>query len=138
MIELTSPPYYPPYNGKMERSVRDLKSYVRAMKRKHSPLALSGRIAAAIHDLNEQRPRPVLGGKTAREVFADQVLPLPDRRKFQREIERRERWLASAACSRKEQDDARRRAVAEVLLEHGLMAETRGRPHGSCLETVAS
>jgi len=138
VIDLTSPPYYPPYNGKMERSVRDIKSYAGAMKRRHSPLALSGRISAAIHDLNEERPRPMLGGKTAREVFADRALPLPNRRKFQQEIERRERWLASASCSRKEQNDAHRRAIAEVLLEHGLMVDTRGRPNGQRLETAAS
>jgi len=138
VIDLTSPPHYPPYNGKMERSVRDIKSYVRAMKRKHSPLTLSGRIATAIHDLNEERPRPMLGGKTAREVFADRALPLPDRRRFLMEIERRERWLASISCSRREQDDARRRAVAEVLLEHGLMVDTRGRPNEQRLEKAAS
>jgi transposase InsO family protein len=138
VIDLTSPPYYPPYNGKMERSVRDIKSYVRAMKQKHSPLTLPGRIAAAIHDLNEERPRPVLGGKTAHEAFAERTLPLPDRRKFQQEIERRERWLASTSCSRKEQDDAHRRAVAEVLLEQGFMVDPRVMTPGQRWETAAS
>ena len=127
VIELTSPPHYPPYNGKMERSVRDIRSYERAMRLKNAPLTLVGRIAAAIHDLNEERPRPVLGGRTAREVFASRGRALPDRLHLQQEIERREQQLVRASCSRREKDDARRRAVAEVLLEHGLMAEIPGR-----------
>lgn len=130
VIELTSPPHYPPYNGKMERSVRDIKGYERAMRLKNAPMTLIGRIRAAIHDLNEERPRPVLGGRTAREVFENRV-PLPDRERLREEIERRERELASEACSRREQDDARRRAVAEVLLEHGLMAEIPARSAGA-------
>jgi len=32
VIELTGPRYYPQYNGKKERSIRDIKSYERAMR----------------------------------------------------------------------------------------------------------
>ncbi len=123
VVDLKSPPHYPPYNGKMERAVRDIKSFERAMKRKRSPFDLKGRITEAIHDLNEERPRPMLSGKTAREVFDGGRVKLPDRKKFYNEVERRVKSLKSDSRSRKEVDDARRRAVANVLLENGLMKQ---------------
>ena len=123
VINLKSPARYPPFNGKMERSIRDIKSFERAMRRFDSGTALHYRIEAAIHDLNEERPRPVLGGRTAREVFEDRPMPLPDRQKFYNEVMETERMMISDSCSRKQKDDARRRAVELVLLRHGLMKE---------------
>ncbi len=57
------------YNGKKERSIRDVKSYERTLRRSGLKLTLRQRLDEIIHDLNEERPRPVLGGRTAREVF---------------------------------------------------------------------
>jgi len=123
VIELTGPRYYPQYNGKKERSIRDIKSYERAMRRHghHGPLA--DRIDEAIHDLNEERPRPVLGGRTAREVYEQDRVALPSRWKLNREVDREEQKLLAEASSRAEQDSARRRAVEQVLLAYGLMKE---------------
>ena len=123
VINLKSPARYPPFNGKMERSIRDIKSYERAMKRFDSKGTLNYRIEAAIHDLNEERPRPVLGGRTAREVFEDRCRSLPDQRKFYKEVMKTERIMLSESCTRKQKDDARRRAVEVVLLRQGLMKE---------------
>jgi len=123
VISLKSPPRYPPFNGKMERSVRDIKSYEKAMRKHELTSSLKDRIAAAIHDLNEERPRPVLGGKTAREVFKGDNQVLPDRLRFCKEISLYDQLLESDACSRKQKDDARRRAVILVLLRQGLMKE---------------
>jgi len=123
VINLKSPARYPPFNGKMERSIRDIKSYERAVRRFDSNTTLQERIAAAIHDLNEERPRPVLGGRTAREVFDDRRTPLPDRRKFYREVVKTEKIMRSESCTRKQRDDARRSAVELVLLRQGLMKE---------------
>ena len=61
VISLTSPPHYPPFNGKMERAVRDIKSYERAVKKHNRKLNLRERLDLALQDLNEERPRPVLG-----------------------------------------------------------------------------
>ena len=72
VISLTSPPHYPPFNGKMERAVRDFKSYERAVKKHNRKLKLRERLDLAQQDLNEERPRPVLGGRTAREVFEEE------------------------------------------------------------------
>jgi len=123
VINLKSPARYPPFNGKMERSIRDIKSYERAMKRFDSGGTLAYRIDVAIHDLNEERPRPVLGGRTAREVFEGESRPLPDRRRFYNEVMEAERMMLSESCTRKQRDDARRRAVEMVLSRQGLMKE---------------
>jgi transposase InsO family protein len=123
VINLKSPARYPPFNGKMERSIRDIKSYERAMKLFDSNTTLQERIEAAIHDLNEERPRPVLGGRTAREVFEDRRKPLPDRQKFYKDVMEAERMMLSDSCTRKQKENARRRAVELVLLRQGVMKE---------------
>ena len=81
VVELTSPQAYPPFNGKKERSMRDIKSYERAIRRNSCVSSLTERIEMSLQDLNEDRPRPVLGGRTAREVFEQNRIPLPDRRR---------------------------------------------------------
>ncbi len=123
VINMKSPARYPPFNGKMERSIRDIKSFERAMKRFDSNSTLQCRIEAAIHDLNEERPRPVLGGRTAREVFEGKHRTLPDRHRFYNEVMKAERIMLSESCTRKQKDDAGRRAVELVLLRQGLMKE---------------
>ncbi len=124
VTELTGPPYYPQYNGKKERSMRDIKSFERAMGRHGPPSTLPERIEAAIYDLNEVRPRPVLGGRTAREAFERDRIPLPQRQEFMKEVSRSERKLRAEATTRAQRDSARRRAVEQVLLAYGLMTES--------------
>jgi len=124
VTELTGPRHYPQYNGKKERSMRDIKSFERAMRRHGRPSPLKQRIDVAVHDLNEDRPRPMLGGRIAREVFEHDRIPLPDRRIFRKEVNRTERELHRAATTRAEKDSARRRAVEGVLLAYGLMKQT--------------
>jgi transposase InsO family protein len=124
VLELTGPRAYPQYNGKKERSIRDVKSYERALRRSGRKLTLRGCLDEAIHDLNEERPRPVLGGHTAREVFTQDKIKLPHRRRLRKEVDRTEQRLLAAARSRWEQRSARRRAIEEVLLRYGLMKKS--------------
>lgn len=121
VLDLTGPPSYPQYNGKKERSVRDVKSFVRARRRHGVPGPLRTHVDAAMWDLNEDRPRPVLGGRTAREVFSGDRIQLPDRQRLRKEVDQAEQRLAAEARSRSEQRSARRRAVEEVLWRYGLM-----------------
>jgi len=121
VVELTSPPYYPPFNGKKERSMRDIKSYERALRKHVKGTSLFERIEITLHDLNEERPRPVLGGRTAREVFEDDRAALPSRQRFKMEVETRQIELEAKAGSRKEVQAARRRAVIEVLSPYNLL-----------------
>ena len=79
------------------------------------------RLDTAIQDLNEERPRPVLGGRTAREVLTRDRIDLPDRQRLRREVEQMERQWLARACSRAEKRSARRRATEEVLLACGFM-----------------
>jgi hypothetical protein len=123
VVSLISPPGYPPYNGRKERSIRDIKSYERAMRRHEPDSTLAGRIDAAIHDLNQDRPRPVLGGRIARELFYNDRIPLPDRGRFVDEVEATERMLNEHARSRRERRSARRNAIEEVLSAYGLLVD---------------
>jgi hypothetical protein len=121
VVELTVPPGYPEYNGKQERSMRDIKSYERALRRHEVGGSLRERLAATMKDLNEERPRPVLGGRTAREAYERGRVELPDRKRFAEEVEETERSLFEAATSRRGRNSAHRRAVTNVLIRHGLM-----------------
>ena len=123
VTELTGPRHYPQYNGKKERSIRDIKSFERVMRRHGRPSTLRQRIDAAVHDLNDDRPRPVLAGRIARDVFEQDRIPLPNRQEFRKEVDRTERQLHDAATTRAERNAARRRAVEHVLLAYGLMKE---------------
>jgi hypothetical protein len=123
VVSLISPPRYPPYNGRKERSIRDIKSYERAMKRKQPDSTLAGRIDAAITDLNEERPRPVLNGRIARELFDNDRIPLPNRRRFISEVKATERMLKDHARSRRDRRSARRKAIEEVLSVYGLLVD---------------
>jgi transposase InsO family protein len=123
VVSLTSPPHYPPFNGKMERTVRDVKSYERAVKRCNRWMPLRERLAEAIHDLNDVRPRPMLGGRTAKEVFEGDRVTRPDRRQFYEEVLHLEQTLLADAASRGQLRQARQQAVELVLLRHGYMKE---------------
>ena len=123
VLDLTGPPSYPQYNGKHERGNRDVKSYVRARRRHGVPGPLQNHVDAAVWDLNEERPRPVLDGRTAREVFEHHRITLPDRGEFREEVDQTEQRLLAQARCRSEERRARRRAIEEVLLRYSLMKE---------------
>lgn len=121
VVPLTSPPGWPGYNGKTERAMRDIKSMERAMRRHGIKGSLKDRLNITLTDLNEDRPRPMLGGRTASEVYRDQMRPLPDRQSFIKSVDEEEARLSSEATSRREARSARRRAIENVLLRDGLM-----------------
>ena len=121
VVELTGPKYYPCYNGKKERSIRDIKSYERAMRRDMPSGSLQSRIDAAIEDLNDHRPRPMLGGHTAHEVYSQLRRNLPDRERFRQDVDRREQQLIKEATARAEKDCARRKAIEQVLIRYKLL-----------------
>jgi hypothetical protein len=121
VVELTSPPSYPPFNGKKERSMRDIKSYTRALFENRVGGCLEERIGIAMRDLNDERPRPMLNGRTAAEVFQQTQTRLPDRRRFRMEVETRQLKLEAEAGSRTEKSAARRRAVIQVLSGYKLI-----------------
>jgi hypothetical protein len=124
VLDLTGPAYWPAYNGKKERSIRDIKSYERAMRRAGVRGSLQGRLDLAIADLNEDRPRPMLGGRTAREAYAAGIGPLPSRSRLRKEVRLQERRLKAQSTCRSQERGARRRAIEMVLSSHGLLRET--------------
>jgi hypothetical protein len=121
VTDLTSPRYWPGYNGKCERAMRDIKGYERAMRKAGIRGSLQSRLDRTFVDLNEERPRPVLKGRTAREAFESMPPPLPDRQDFRIEVDIVKDVYRRLARSRNEQESAGRRAVEEVLLWYGLL-----------------
>jgi hypothetical protein len=135
VVDLTVPRGYPRYNGKQERSMRDIKSYERAMRRHGVRGSLRDRLAATMHDLNEERPRPMLGGRTARETYEEDRTTLPDRSAFVKKVRDTEQSLRAAATSRRERDSAHRRAVEMVLMRYGLMRIEGDVSHNSAADS---
>jgi transposase InsO family protein len=125
VVLLNSPPGYPPFNGKKERRFRDVKSFVRALLRHRVGSSLEEQVNIALDDLDHERPRPVLGGRTAREVFDQDRLRLPNRQLFLSDVEITRCELEAQAGSRQELANARRRAVMEVLLRYSLLIWNR-------------
>ena len=121
VVLITSPPGYPPYNGKKERSMRDIKSFERALRRDGDRGPLGKRLKIAIQDLNEERPRPMLSGRTAREVFEDRKRKLPDRKRFKLMVQTRQMELEEKSKTKWEFLAARRKAVEQVLLHYDLL-----------------
>lgn len=136
VVSLVGPAYYPKYNGKKERSMRDVRTFEQAMDR-YGPegTLLIQRIDAGLLDLNEERPRPILRGKTAREVYDNTPRAAVDRAEFRKEVDFRESQLKATARSRKERDSARRRAIEQVLLSYGLLAKREDVSTNSTTET---
>ena len=126
VIDLTSPRYWPGYNGKQERSMRDIHGMERALRRDGVGRNLLGRIDLAMHDLNDERPRPMLAGCTAREVYDRGRIGDIDRDAFALEVRRETRKLHATARSRHERRTARRHAIEAVLSRHGLLREMPG------------
>jgi len=121
VLLLNSPGGYPPYNGRRERANRDIRQYVYAMRKDGPPRSLAERVNAAIHDLSNVRPRPMLGGRTAREVYDASRCELPDRWHLIKEVNALEKRIKQDARNRADLDSARRRAIESVLLSHRLM-----------------
>jgi hypothetical protein len=126
VVDLTSPPCWPGYNGKQERSMRDIHSMVKALKRDAVCGGLKTWVRVALQDLNEERPRPVLDGCTAREVYERDRIGDIDRDAFALEVRRETRKLHATARSRHERRAARRHAIEAVLSRHGLLREMPG------------
>ena len=123
VIPLNSPAHYPPYNGGIERSQRELKAVLRPrlLAAGDALAAWPGLAALTVHDLNH-RPRRCLRGKTACEMFAGAKTNMRDytrrRRKeiFEQISERVMKiMLEQPARTQVHADAAWRRAVETTL-----------------------
>ena len=126
VLVLTSPPYYPRYNGAIEYAQREIKAAVAFLTLAGTSLAQA--LVTAPDLLNDQ-PRPCLGGHTACEVFHQ------TRHAFHRRftMERRKEvkhWIQDRAQSivdhmskvgRHAHDAAWRQAIENWMLDNGLI-----------------
>lgn len=71
VVPLPSPASYPPFNGKTERSYRDVKDWLREFQGElyWSVDELEAELQLCFQQLDEIDPRPVLGGLTARDIY---------------------------------------------------------------------
>jgi len=121
VVLATSPYGYPGYNGKTERSMRDIKSYESALRRDGIEETLKERIKMTFNDLNETRPRPVLKGRTAKEVFESRNIPLPNHQRFKMDVQTKQIELEEKSKTELQKKTARRKVVEQVLLDYKLL-----------------
>jgi hypothetical protein len=134
VVPLNSPRQYPPYNGGMERAIREVKAPLRAQ------LHLSGPCPPAevqhwaerlAHELNH-RPRRALQGQIACRVFQDgrpalRAYTLRKRREVFDEINALTWTLlqAQGVCTERDADSIRRVAVETWLQQHQVITITQ-------------
>jgi hypothetical protein len=136
VIPLNSPPQYPPYNGGMERAVRELKPPLVEQIRASGPIPASqvqGWAEVLAHDLNH-RPRRCLGGQVACRVFQEARSALKAytrrrRREVFEEINELTRMLMESRSVRtqRQAEAARRLAVETWLQSNGVITITQNR-----------
>ena len=134
VVPLNSPRQYPPYNGGMERAVRELKAPLRQQLRASGPTPASEVQHWAellVYELNH-RPRRSLQGQVACRVFQDarpalQAYTLRKRREVFDEINALTGTLmqAQGVCTQDEADSIRRVAVQTWLQEHRVITITQ-------------
>ena len=134
VLDLASPVDYPGYNGKQERSMRDIKSYEQAMRKHGVKGSLLDRINITMADLNEHRPRPVLKGRTAQVAYNEGKTVRPDRKAFRATVAQNEKKLLLEAKSRYEERNAHRWAIEQALMCYGLMEIEGNVSHSFLLE----
>jgi hypothetical protein len=134
VVPLNSPRQYPPYNGGMERAIREVKAPLREKLRASGPLPPSevqhwAELLA--HDLNH-RPRRSLHGQVACRVFQDarpalQAYTLRKRREVFDEINALTWTLlqAQGVCTQDEADIIRRVAVQAWLQKYRVITITQ-------------
>ncbi len=134
VVPLNSPRQYPPYNGGMERAIREVKAPLRVQLRASGPTPASevqhwAELLA--HDLNH-RPRRALHGQVACRVFQDarpvlQTYTVRKRREVFDEINALTWTLMQArgVCTADEADIIRRVAVQAWLQKHRVITITQ-------------
>jgi hypothetical protein len=136
VIPLNSPPQYPPYNGGMERAVRELKTPLVEKILASGPIPVSrvqGWAEVLAHDLNH-RPRRCLVGQVACQVFqeARSALKAYTRRKRREVFEdindlTRRLMQARAVHTQRQAETARRLAVETWLQSNGVITITQNK-----------
>jgi transposase InsO family protein len=134
VVPLNSPRQYPPYNGGMERAVRELKAPLRERLRAGGPLPaaeVQHWAELLAHELNH-RPRRSLQGHVACRVFQDarpvlQSYTLRKRREVFDEINALTWTLlqAQGVCTQDEANIIRRVAIEAWLQQHQVITITQ-------------
>jgi hypothetical protein len=136
VVPLNSPPQYPPYNGGMERAVRELKPPLVEQLRASGPIPaaqVQGWAEGLAHDLNH-RPRRCLDGQVACRVFqeARSALKAYTRRKrrevFKEINDLTWRLMESWTVRTQRQAEAVRRLAVETWLQsNGVITITQNK-----------
>jgi len=131
IVDLTSPPYYPRYNGAVEYAQREIKLVAKILHEEHG-MPLREALAMAPRIIN-RRPRPCLHGATAAEVFHTPnpalagAFTTESRKETTDWIEARQTAILASmsASNRHTQAAARRLATETRMLNLGLVVPVR-------------
>jgi len=133
IVDLTSPPYYPRYNGAVEYAQREIKIVAKILHETHG-LPLKEALAMAPQVIN-RRSRPCLHGATATEVFhthnpaLSRAFTEENRKETTHWIEERQGTILASmsASNRHTQAAAKRLATETWLLNQDLVVPVRTR-----------
>jgi len=131
IIDLTSPPYYPRYNGAVEYAQREIKLVAKILREEHG-MPLREALAMAPRIIN-RRLRPCLHGATATEVFhtpnpaLSWAFTQESRKETTHWIEERQKTILTSmsASNRHAQAAAKRLATETRMLDMGLVVPVR-------------
>jgi hypothetical protein len=136
VLALVSPPYWPRYNGSLERSQRELKEAIRWLlggMAEPADLFMVGMAAELSLDHLNNKPRPCLGGRTADEVFVLGKTVMAEYTVDKREEVRQEVMMMTSnimarlgRSNRRAQSTARRLAVESWLYVNGFLTVSVG------------
>lgn len=132
---INSPPCHPRYHSQRERSICDALAHPRVQCAHCVHDGLASRIQRAIAEPRDDRLRPVLGGRTGREVYRQQHPPL-GRRRLRCEVDKREQEIVIQSASRRGRDRALPRAAEDVLSPYALVEWTGDVSHSFLIQAA--
>ena len=117
--------YYPKYNGRAERTVKDVKKIL-----PEEIFTMSQESIEAENCLMDNVPKRMLNGKTSNEAFW-QTIPQKDfdRENFIQEVQKKKQQIGDAFAWKGGDAKFQRLAVEEVLKEHQLCLFKKGETH---------
>lgn len=125
IIDVPSPPYWARYNGRMERSFKDLDKGLE-INDEMEWSEVKNEVAKTIWLLNKQIPRKKLDGKTCDDVFYSTELPDYDREFLYNEYIRIQDLLPKMKNRKRDIIKNKRLAGEWVLERYGLCKITKG------------
>jgi hypothetical protein len=127
IVPMPSPAAYPPFNGKMERTNRDVQMWIEAFGPDWYPGydELSQEAQRCLEEHDEYMERPMFEGRTRRQAYDEMQPPTVDRERFFRDADELRRSILNRPGKPVYRADAWRIAAKETLKRYGLVKYSR-------------